>query len=45
MVGDIRQSAQRGLALGPDRFSDDIEAQDSRRQRLLKLGPKVVGWA
>ena len=43
MVANIRQSAQRGLALGSDRFKDEIEALGNRRQRLLKRGPKVVG--
>ena len=43
MVANIRQSAQRGLALGSDRFKDEIETLGNRRQRLLKRGPKVVG--
>lgn len=43
MVAKIRQSAQQGLALGSDRFKDEIEALGNRRQRLLKRGPKVTG--
>jgi len=41
VITDIRQSTQRGLALGSDRFKDQIEALGSRRQRLLKPGPKA----
>jgi putative transposase len=40
VIADIRQSTQRGLALGSDRFKDEIEALGNRRQRLLKPGPK-----
>lgn len=43
MVANIRQSAQQGLALGSDRFKDEIEALGNRRQRLLKRGPKGAG--
>jgi len=37
---DIRLSANRGLALGSDKFKDEIEKLGDRRQRLLKRGPK-----
>lgn len=35
MVANIRQSTQRGLALGSGRFKDKIEALGNRRQRFL----------
>lgn len=41
LISDIRQSAQRGLALGSEHFKNEIEALGGRRQRLLKPGPKV----
>ncbi|WP_101757434.1 transposase [Oceanicoccus sp. KOV_DT_Chl] len=40
LITDIRQSTQRGLALGSEHFKDRVESLGSRRQRLLKPGPK-----
>ena len=40
LLTDIRLSANRGLALGSDKFKDEIEKLGDRRQRLLKRGPK-----
>lgn len=40
IISDIRQSTQRGLALGSEHFKDEIEILGNRRQRLLKPGPK-----
>jgi len=39
MLADIRQSVNRGLALGSERFRKQIEALGGRRQSLLKRGP------
>jgi putative transposase len=41
LLTDIRMSANRGIALGSERFKDEIEALGNRRQRLLKRGPKT----
>ena len=41
LLADIRLSANRGLALGSDKFKDEIEALGNRRQRLLERGPKT----
>ncbi len=43
VLSDIRFSANKGLALGAERFKDEIEALGDRRQRLLKRGPKAQG--
>lgn len=40
VLADIRQSVNRGLALGSERFRQQIEALGGRRQSLLKPGPK-----
>ncbi len=40
LLKEIRQSTQRGMALGNDRFKDQLEQCGSRRQRPLKSGPK-----
>jgi len=39
LVDDIRNCTQQCLALGSERFKDEIEALGNRRQRLLKRGP------
>ena len=41
LLADIRLSANRGLALGTDKFKDELEELGKRRQRLLKRGPKT----
>jgi len=40
MLLDIRQSINQGLALGSDKFKQQIEAMGGRRQLHLKRGPK-----
>jgi len=40
VVDEIRSCTQKGLALGSERFKDEIEVLGNRRQRLLKRGPK-----
>lgn len=40
LMDEIRTCAQKGLALGSDRFKDEIEKLGNRRQRLMKPGPK-----
>ena len=41
LLADIRLAANRGLALGSDKFKEKIEALGNRKQRLLKRGPKA----
>jgi len=41
LLAGIRLSANRGLALGSDKFKDEIETLGNRRQRLLTRGPKA----
>jgi putative transposase len=36
----VRYSVNRGMALGSEKFKDEIEVMGGRRQRLLKTGPK-----
>ena len=43
LLNDIRQAANKGLALGSDKFKDEIEALGNRRQRLMRRGPKARG--
>ena len=40
LLSDIRQSVNRGLAFGSERFGQEIEDLGGRRQRQLKRGPK-----
>ncbi|CAH0993353.1 hypothetical protein SIN8267_03501 [Sinobacterium norvegicum] len=40
LLSDIRLSAKRGMALGCERFKEELEVLGGRRQRLLKRGPK-----
>jgi putative transposase len=40
LIEDIRQATNTGLALGSDRFKDEIEAISGKRLRLMKRGPK-----
>ena len=39
----VRYSVNRGMALGSEKFKDEIEFMGGRRQRLLKTGPKPAG--
>lgn len=39
-ISEIRQATQRGLALGSEKFKNEIEDLGKRRQRLLKRGPR-----
>ena len=40
VIDRIRSSANKGLALGSERFLDEIECLSGRRVRPLKTGPK-----
>ncbi len=40
-LSDVRQSVNRGLALGSEQFRQEVEALGGRRQRLLKRGPRI----
>lgn len=42
-LAEIRASANKGLALGNDRFKDEIEALTGRRVKAKKRG-RPVGW-
>jgi len=37
---EVRQSVNRGLALGTERFKQEVEELGGRRQHLLKRGPR-----
>jgi putative transposase len=39
-VQKIRESSNKGLALGRDRFKEEVEALSGGRVRPLKRGPK-----
>jgi len=39
LIIEIRELTNKGMALGNDRFKDEIEALSGRRVRLLKQGP------
>ncbi len=41
MVNDIRTAVNKGLALGNERFKDEIEQLTGRRVRAGKRGPKI----
>ena len=43
LLGDIRESTNKGLALGNDRFKGEIEALTGRRVTPGKRGPKKAG--
>lgn len=45
LMSDIRQSVNRGLAFGSERFRRELEELGDRRQRLLRRGPKPRGEA
>jgi putative transposase len=38
MIKDIRDAVNKGLALGSDRFKDEIETNLRRRVRPAKMG-------
>jgi putative transposase len=40
LLAELRQSVNRGLALGSERFRQEIEELGGRRQHLLKRGPQ-----
>jgi putative transposase len=40
MLLQVRQSVNRGLALGTERFKQEVEELGGRRQHLLKRGPQ-----
>ena len=40
LLSEVRQSVNRGLALGSERFRQEIEKLGGRRQHLLKRGPR-----
>jgi putative transposase len=40
MLLEVRQSVNRGLALGTERFKQEVEDLGGRRQHLLKRGPQ-----
>lgn len=40
-VDQVRRASQTGMALGSDRFKDEIEKLSGRRVRPLRRGPKV----
>ena len=42
-LASIRESANKGLALGNDRFKDQVEALTGRRARPGKRGPRRAG--
>ncbi len=41
VIDEIRTASNQGMALGDDRFKEQIEALSGRRVRPLKRGPKV----
>ena len=40
LVSEIRHAANTGLALGNDKFKEEIQQLTSQRQQHLKRGPK-----
>ena len=43
LLEEIRSSANKGMAIGHDRFKDEIEALTGRRLKPKKVG-RPVGW-
>jgi putative transposase len=43
VLKEIRHAVNQGMAYGSERFKDEIEANQQRRTRLLKTGPKKRG--
>ncbi len=41
LLSDVRQSVNRGMALGSEQFRQEVEALGGRRQHLLKRGPQI----
>jgi putative transposase len=43
LLAEIRESTNKGLALGSDRFKEEIEALTGRRVKAKKRG-RPIGW-
>jgi len=43
LISDIRLATNKGLALGNDKFREQIEALTGQKQKEVKRGRKV-GW-